>query len=82
MEVKISLTAGRFNKTATTKQRTGLAYTIISLQIGKFFVFCLLYQFSYFTLAFHFYKTLSITNVSSIIVSTLKKTKEVVWGFF
>lgn len=75
MEVKISLTAGRFNKTATTKQRTGLAYTIMSLQIGKFFLFffiCLLYQLSYFTLTF---QTLPITNMSSIIVSALKNKR-------
>lgn len=42
MEVKISgkgPTAGRFNKSATTKKRTGLAYTIMSLSIGTFFLF-------------------------------------------
>lgn len=48
MEVKISLTAGRFNKTATTKKRTGLAYTIMSLQIGKFFCFFSLFALSVF----------------------------------
>lgn len=50
MEVKISLTAGQFNKTATTKQRTGLAYTIMSLQIGKFFVFLFVCFISFRTL--------------------------------
>lgn len=56
MEVKISLTAGRFNKTATAKHRTGLAYAIMSLKIGKFFLFFYLFALS----AFVFYSSIPL----------------------